>query len=425
MKSFKEFIEEATKEMTLKQVMKKINDGYWEAEQDMKVGRHAILRDIKTKKRITVYIKEDLNEEFKTGDYVKHTKSGVVGKIVNVSSDKAAVDVKWNSGKTTTTDPKKLSKFNLKEDLSEATQEKDLDPKKKIVVKGVKGMKSKPFVKKFRNMDAYDKWTDSDEFGDFEVHQIMNESEDLEEDEKTNTEGSMKSFSEYLEEAEVAGRAWKGKLERIDKLMAWMYDKDILTKGEKNEKDKVFRQYYRYHNDGDFPRGITKTKGVSAYENAKYIEQALEEYLDDFIKKILKKYMPKIDRTDFRYDKVISDLKVIKDSLDRNDMHSFFNYYSKKTTIQDDEHGTYSKLYSSLNSEFNDLVSATNSIDKASSNYTIAYRRDLLKKAGTWNKDLEKKWIAVEDLCNKLSNFIENVISSINKMKTLRQLDKE
>jgi len=62
MKTFKEFIEEATKEMTLKQVMKKINDGYWEAEQDMKVGRHAILRDIKTKKRITVYIKEDLNE---------------------------------------------------------------------------------------------------------------------------------------------------------------------------------------------------------------------------------------------------------------------------------------------------------------------------------------------------------------------------
>jgi hypothetical protein len=69
----------------------------------------------------------------------------------------------------------------FKEYLNEATQEKDLDPKKKIVVKGVKGMKSKPFVKKFRNLDAYEKWTDSDEFGDFEVHQIMNESEELDE----------------------------------------------------------------------------------------------------------------------------------------------------------------------------------------------------------------------------------------------------
>lgn len=66
----------------------------------------------------------------------------------------------------------------FKEFIEEASQEKDLDPKKKIVVKGVKGMKSKPFVKKFRNMDAYEKWTDSDEFGDFEVHQIMNESDE-------------------------------------------------------------------------------------------------------------------------------------------------------------------------------------------------------------------------------------------------------
>ena len=318
----------------------------------------------------------------------------------------------------------KTFKEYLKEDLSEATQEKDLDPKKKIVVKGVKGAKSKPFVKKFRNMDAYDKWTDSDEFGDFEVHQIMNESEELDENENYDKEGSMKSFSEYLDEAEVAGRAWRGKLKRIDKLMAWMYDQGILTKGEMAAKNKVFQQYYRYYNDGDFPRGL-KVKGVSAYDDEKTIEKALEEYLDDFIKKMLKKYMPKIDRTEFRYDKVISDLKDIKASLDDKDCHAFFDYYSKKTTIRDDEHGTYSKLYSSLNFEFTDLVSAVNSLDKASSNYTISYRRDLLKKSGIWTKDLEKKWIAIEDLCNKLSDFIGNVISSINKMKTLRKMDKE
>lgn len=234
----------------------------------------------------------------------------------------------------------------------------------------------------------------------------------------------MKTFSEYLYEAEVARRAWNGKLQRIDKLMAWMYDQGILTKGEMAAKDKVFHQYFRYYNDGDFPRGL-QAKGVSKLDDKKTIEKALEEYLDDFIKKMLKKYMPKIDRTEFRYDKVISDLKDIKASLDNKEVHAFFNYYSKKTTIRDDEHGTYSKLYSSLHSEFTDLVSAADSLDKASSNYTISYRRDLMKKSGKWTRDLEKKWIAVEDLCNKLSNFIGNIISSISKMKTLRQLDKE
>lgn len=51
-----------TKEMSLKKVEKKIKDGYWEAEQDLKVGKHATLRDTKTNKRIVVYITEDLDE---------------------------------------------------------------------------------------------------------------------------------------------------------------------------------------------------------------------------------------------------------------------------------------------------------------------------------------------------------------------------
>jgi hypothetical protein len=60
-------------------------------------------------------------------------------------------------------------------DLKEAT-EADLDPNKKIVVQGVKGMKSTSFTKKFRNMKAFDKWADSDAAGDFEIQYVMNES---------------------------------------------------------------------------------------------------------------------------------------------------------------------------------------------------------------------------------------------------------
>ena len=62
----------------------------------------------------------------------------------------------------------------------------------------------------------------------------------------------MENFREMFLEAEPL-RAWNNKLKSIDDLMSWMYDKDILNKGEKSDKDRIFRQYYRYYNDGDFP----------------------------------------------------------------------------------------------------------------------------------------------------------------------------
>ena len=60
----------------------------------------------------------------------------------------------------------------------ESAYEKDMDDKKKVIVKGVKGMKSTPFTRTFRNMAAYDKWSDSEEAGNHEVHQVMHESAD-------------------------------------------------------------------------------------------------------------------------------------------------------------------------------------------------------------------------------------------------------
>ena len=62
--------------------------------------------------------------------------------------------------------------------LNEATaQEKDLDPNAKVIVKGTKGMNSKSFTKKFKNMAAADKWMDDNE-DDIEVQQVMNEESD-------------------------------------------------------------------------------------------------------------------------------------------------------------------------------------------------------------------------------------------------------
>lgn len=53
--------------------------------------------------------------------------------------------------------------------------EKDMKADKPVVVKGVKGMKSTPFTKKFKNQAAYEKWADSDAAGDFDVQEVMNE----------------------------------------------------------------------------------------------------------------------------------------------------------------------------------------------------------------------------------------------------------
>lgn len=58
--------------------------------------------------------------------------------------------------------------------MAEASYDRDLDEKKPVVAKGVKGMSSKSFTKKFRNLSAYEKWADSDAADDFEIRQVMN-----------------------------------------------------------------------------------------------------------------------------------------------------------------------------------------------------------------------------------------------------------
>jgi hypothetical protein len=76
--------------------------------------------------------------------------------------------------------------------VESASYESDLDPKKKVVVKGVMGMKSKPFTKKFKNMAAAEKWMESDDAGDYSIQQVMNEeNEDYDEDDDEDEENEM------------------------------------------------------------------------------------------------------------------------------------------------------------------------------------------------------------------------------------------
>ena len=65
---------------------------------------------------------------------------------------------------------------NDSEIVNETSYQSDLDPNKKVVVYGVKGMKSTPFTKTFKNLAAAEKWLDSDVAQDYKIRHIMNES---------------------------------------------------------------------------------------------------------------------------------------------------------------------------------------------------------------------------------------------------------
>ncbi len=111
-------------------------------------------------------------------DYGPHQSNtvSVKAKSKEEALDKAkqvAKDVhKHNRITSISISPKK----NESLDEANTSYEKDMDHGKAVVIHGVKGVKSTPFRKKFKNMAAYDKWSDSEEASNYEVHDVMNES---------------------------------------------------------------------------------------------------------------------------------------------------------------------------------------------------------------------------------------------------------
>lgn len=86
-------------------------------------------------------------------------------------------------------------------------------------------------------------------------------------------------------------------MKTCDDLFSWLYDKDILTQPDKNKKDSLFRKYYRYYNDGDFPRGVTR------WDHPTDIAKSLEYQAEEFITYVLAKYVGRYDRNDFKISK--------------------------------------------------------------------------------------------------------------------------
>lgn len=218
-----------------------------------------------------------------------------------------------------------------------------------------------------------------------------------------------------------ARRAWEGNLKKIDELFSWMYDRNILTATEKKKKDTVFRQYYRYYNDGDYPAGL-KTSGVSKWDGKAKVEAALEEYLEKFVKEILTKYLPKIDRTEFRIDNLLKELKTLKSVASRADAYALLNYWLKKVKIGDST-GELKTLVSKLEKTYAAAEAAFNKANPAGSNTTMSYRVQDMDKAGTMTPELRKHWLAVKTDCAAIENFIDDLSAATSKLKKEKLTD--
>jgi hypothetical protein len=216
-----------------------------------------------------------------------------------------------------------------------------------------------------------------------------------------------------LFEASKPGRAWNNKLSKIDKLMAWMYDKNILSKTDKERKDRVFYQYYKYYNDGVIP-GYLKNKGFSKYSNKNELETELEKHLEDFIKEMLSKYLPKVDRKDFRIDNTIDILNRILESAENHDPHGLITYWYKKYKKYDE--GFLNQI-DEIRKKYDIVKSKLDSESPDTSNMVLSYRVDKMKKDKTITPESKK---LVNDLymsMDSLGVYVKNLIRSLEDIK--------
>ena len=203
-----------------------------------------------------------------------------------------------------------------------------------------------------------------------------------------------------------------------------MYSKGILTKSEQSQKDSIFRQYYRWYNDGDFPRGLS-SKGISKGMGDEQVEKALEEMVEEFMKKILNKYTGKYDRREFHIDTLLGDLYTLEnivaghqvndETRDEPDPYGLLNYWGKKINTGDSE---FEKLLGELRPLYDDVSKATDKALPGKGGYTIAWRRHLAKEAASWTPELEKKYSKMKEHMHKMHEILKTVIEATERART-------
>ena len=228
-------------------------------------------------------------------------------------------------------------------------------------------------------------------------------------------------------EAVKPRRGWDGKLKRIDSLLAWMYDKGIMNKTDRDRKDVIFHGYYRYYNDGDFPRFLS-AKGYNKYMNPETIEEALEQVIEDFIKYILNKYNGKYSKSEFNFDRYIDQLDSVIRYTDREEVDPYsINFWFSQLKNPDEElkkwNDELSLLYKKYEAEAEKFakenpevleVLKKNYIQNIN-NYGLPYIKDIL--GNLWPDKLEAYKSKMDAIAKKMNNKLLKVKEAAIKLK--------
>lgn len=189
-----------------------------------------------------------------------------------------------------------------------AYDSRTLDDKKKkqpVIARGVKGMKSTPFEKKFPSMAHYEKWADSEASGNHEVHDVrLHESteEELEEDADESeeiSELSKKTLRSYIKNAKSDIRAKNKIVKSVEKLgpdRATAYDFHNMQNAEYKVLDRK---------DGVSKATRRLTKESEDLDLSEYTLEEIQEFmesedfasLDELSKKTLSSYVKKASVT--------------------------------------------------------------------------------------------------------------------------------
>lgn len=136
----------------------------------------------------------------------------------------------------------------------------------------------------------------------------------------------------WLVDDKKVRRGWHGKLNNINQVLNEL--KPQFTKGELKEYEMVVRQYYRYYNDGDYPRCVMRCNETS-YSSVARIERALESVLTDVLLKLVRKYRAEFNK--IRHDVVnrekASCLKIAVRALEEDFSMGTVDYWIEKSNV--------------------------------------------------------------------------------------------
>lgn len=216
-----------------------------------------------------------------------------------------------------------------------------------------------------------------------------------------------------------AGRAWEGKLKRIDDFLKWLYNKDMLTKAEKDKKDTIIRQYYRYYNDGDWP-AILSRRGFSKFGgelHTKEAEKELESYLEDFIKSILSKYADDETRKVFKYENMLNKINFVIKQVEENNINGFLDAWAYRFSNPSDEFLNHVEKMKEEFVKFKNLLKLT---DPENSNYIVDYAKEKMKENKTWTPELEKMYISLRTGMKDAQKFLLDIRDAILQARDLK-----